>query len=99
LISQLAGRDQPGPIVGQQEIAKEKGALILDDPRFHFEVKLEDGSCYKWLLVPDTIHGIDMEIDHFIRDDPTMDDARLNRDLAMEMIADWLFSGPFEKNV
>jgi acetyl esterase/lipase len=94
MVSKLAGRDVPGPIVGQKEVAIGK-LLIFDDPTFHFQVDHEDGHNYKWLLVPDTIHGFDMEIEGLVRDEITMADARLKRDKVIQVIGRWLFTGAF----
>jgi acetyl esterase/lipase len=96
MMSNFARRDTPGRVVGRQETAI-GGSLILNDPNFHFEEKLEDGSCYKWLLVPDTIHGFDMPLDGLVREEGLLRDMEVRKELTMKMIADWLFEGAFAK--
>ncbi|KAK4149547.1 hypothetical protein C8A00DRAFT_37858 [Chaetomidium leptoderma] len=59
----LAGKRIPGldEVVGCEETVG-KGLLITEgDERFSWEETMEDGSRYKWLLVPDTIHGFDQD--------------------------------------
>jgi acetyl esterase/lipase len=54
-ISKLAGREVPAmeQTVGR-EGQSDHGQMLFDDERFHFEQTYNDGSSYKWLLVPDT---------------------------------------------
>lgn len=54
-ISKLAGREVPAmeQTVGR-EGQSDHGQMLFDDDRFHFEQTYNDGSSYKWLLVPDT---------------------------------------------
>lgn len=46
LVYKLAGRRVEVDVVGREEVAG-KGELVLDDERFFYEVKGEDGSCYR----------------------------------------------------
>jgi acetyl esterase/lipase len=93
LISRLAGRESTAAVVGQEALAP-VGGLIVDDPRFHFEEKRLGGS-YKWLLVPDTIHGFDQTIESLVNDPALMDDAKQKQEKVMRMIGEWLLSCPF----
>lgn len=87
----LAGREIPDvrEIVGQQKPVGE-GELKLDDEKFYFE---EDGTggSYRWLLVPDTIHGFDQKIEPLVRDDVTVKDARIKTEKVVKMIGEWLY--------
>ncbi|KAH8882943.1 alpha/beta-hydrolase [Thozetella sp. PMI_491] len=97
LASRLASRPVPSmdEPVGRKEAA-EKGELILDDERFHFE-ETSDGKRYRWLLVPDTIHGFDQGIERLVRGDTTLlEDARVKTDKTISIIGDWLLSGPLK---
>ncbi|CAJ0546653.1 Ff.00g012800.m01.CDS01 [Fusarium sp. VM40] len=92
---ELAGIEMAGQTVGRSQTGPE-GKLILDDERFSYEVKTEDGS-YRWLLIPDQIHGYDhyqkMKILH--RDSRLSKDAELKTKEAQKLIGEWLFKGPF----
>ncbi|KAL0930466.1 alpha beta hydrolase fold protein [Colletotrichum truncatum] len=93
LIHKLAGRPAPPAIVGKEEAAG-KGELILDDERFHFEVSNTDGSRYKWLLVPDTIHGFDQNIGGLVRDPVLMEDAEIKIQKTIKIIGEWVLQAP-----
>ncbi len=93
MICKLAGRDAGELRVGRQEVAEE-GQLILDDERFYFEQKTKGGS-YKWLLVPDTVHGFDHDIPMLSGDAGLLEDAAPKREKIHRMIAEWLMAGPF----
>ncbi|EPE03915.1 alpha beta hydrolase fold protein [Ophiostoma piceae UAMH 11346] len=95
MMSKLAGRPVPAePKSGSSE-AHAPGALILDDERFAFEERTENSS-YKWLLVPDALHGFDMTFVHRFKKDPLYEDHMLKKGLCMALINEWLFSGPFK---
>ncbi|CEI62366.1 unnamed protein product [Fusarium venenatum] len=83
---QAVGRSHVGP----------PGKLILDDEKFSFEVKKHDGN-YRWLLIPDQIHGYDhydsLQLLH--GDKELSKDAELKTREAQKLIGRWLFEGPF----
>ncbi|KAK1758914.1 Alpha/Beta hydrolase protein [Echria macrotheca] len=94
----LAGRKVPevDEAMGREEVGA-VGELVLEgDERFAFEERDEEGGrFYRWLLVPDTIHGFDQEqISRMVRDKVTMEDAMLKRDKVVGLIGEWLLSGP-----
>ncbi len=93
-ISRLAGRRMPrmDEPIGRQETVGE-GELILDDERFHFE-KSADGKRYRWLLVPDVVHGFDQKIESMVRDPVLMKDGRIKTQKTIELIGQWLLEGP-----
>ncbi|KDN64095.1 hypothetical protein CSUB01_05113 [Colletotrichum sublineola] len=93
LIHKLAGRPPPPATVGKQETVG-KGELILDDERFHFEVSNADGSAYRWLLVPDTIHGFDQHLEAFIRDPELLEDAKIKTQKTIKIIGEWVLQAP-----
>lgn len=90
-ISKLAGRDSPSweDPVGREGHA-EMGQMHLDDERFHWEQNYNDGSSYKWLLVPDTIHNFDQRIGGVIRDTEFRADAEQKAEATMKEIGEWL---------
>jgi acetyl esterase/lipase len=93
----LAGKRVPAldEVVGCEETVG-KGVLITGgDERFAWEETREDGSRYRWLLVPDTIHGFDQDnIEGLARDPVLMEDARIKRDKVIDLIGRWLLDGP-----
>ncbi|AEO67264.1 uncharacterized protein THITE_2144678 [Thermothielavioides terrestris NRRL 8126] len=95
----LAGKRVPGldEVVGCQEPVG-KGVLITEgDERFAWEVTLEDGSRYKWLLVPDTIHGFDQDhIGEFTKDPVLQEDAQIKTAKVVDMVGQWLLDGPLK---
>ncbi|KAF6802763.1 alpha beta hydrolase fold protein, partial [Colletotrichum musicola] len=62
--------------------------------RFHFEVSGADGSRYKWLLVPDTIHGFDQNIAALVRDPELVEDAEIKTQKTMKIIGEWVLKAP-----
>lgn len=102
LASRLAGRPIPAmdEVVGRQALTP-KGKLVMDDEVYHWEVQVapstEQGGdarrrCYKWLLVPDSIHGFDMEIQSFVRNDPAHQaDMKAKTAQTIGLIGDWLW--------
>ncbi len=80
------GRDQEGPA----------GELILDDERYSFEVRRKDGN-YKWLLIPDQIHGFDhyKKMQPLHKDKELATDAELKTKECQKLIGEWLFAGAF----
>lgn len=97
MICGLAGRRVPllEEVVGREAVAG-LGELITEgDERFCWEEKqhdgVNDGAKYKWLLVPDQIHGFDQEnIGSLARDKGMMEDAKVKREQVMRMIGEWL---------
>jgi acetyl esterase/lipase len=95
LVSKLAGRKAPmsdQPVGGSEPVGK--GALVLDDERYAFEERTGDGGRYRWLLVPDTVHGFDQSISGLVRDEELMKDARIKTDKTISIIGEWLLGGP-----
>jgi len=98
MIRRLAGRGMNGveEMAGREEVVAGKGELILDDQRFCFEERKSGRTNYKWLLVPDTIHGFDQtNIEVMVRDKELLEDARLKTAESQKAIGEWLFAGPF----
>lgn len=93
-ISKLAGRDVPSfeTPVGR-EAPFDMGHVSLageGDERFHFEQRYDDGSSYKWLLVPDTIHNFDQRIGGVVRDVDFRADAEQKNETVMKEIGEWI---------
>ncbi len=93
MICALAGKDMGGSTVGREEVGK-MGELELDDQKFSFEVR-NDGGAYKWLLVPDVVHGYDQRLGEVVRDPLFTEDAELKRIKVQNVIAEWLLTGAF----
>ncbi|KAF9874787.1 hypothetical protein CkaCkLH20_07924 [Colletotrichum karsti] len=93
LIHSLAGRPPPPTVVGKEEVVGD-GELVLDDERFHFEVSGTDGSRYKWLLVPDTVHGFDQHLGGLVRDEVLLADAEIKMQKTIKMIGEWVLKAP-----
>ncbi|OLN95761.1 Arylesterase 1 [Colletotrichum chlorophyti] len=93
LIHRLAGHPPPSDVVGRQE-STGKGELILDDEKFHFEVSNPDGSQYKWLLIPDTVHGFDQDLSTITRDPGLHEDAEIKAQKTMKIIGEWIRQAP-----
>jgi len=96
LVSRLAGREVRGDVMGRRETAG-KGELVLDDERFSWEVRREDGRWYRWLLVPDTVHGFDQDLGALTGDRETLEDARIKTEKTRRIIGEWLRQGVFGK--
>ncbi|KAB5578828.1 Alpha/Beta hydrolase protein [Coniochaeta sp. 2T2.1] len=96
LISKFAGRTVSADVVGRPEVAG-KGELVLDDERFTWEVKREDGSRYKWLLVPDTVHGFDHDLSGLTSDKELLEDAAVKAEKTRKIIGEWLQDCVFGK--
>lgn len=95
MICGLTGRDVGHEAPGQSSIGP-FGELILDDERFSFEVNTDDGN-YKWLLIPDQLHGHDhpMKGASMIISNRMLEDAKLKTEKVQRLIGEWLFRGPF----
>lgn len=96
LISKLAGREVSSDVVGREAVA-EKGEIILDDERFYWDEKKDDGSWYRWLLVPDTVHGFDQDISAITKDPELMADAAIKTEKTRKIIGEWLGEAVFGK--
>ncbi|GAB1318529.1 Alpha/beta hydrolase fold-3 domain-containing protein [Madurella fahalii] len=100
MMCKLAGRRVPGleEVIGQEGTAG-KGELITEgDDRFSWEEETPDGRRYKWLLVPDTIHGFDQDnIAGLTKDRVLLEDAWMKRDKVIKLIGEWLLDGPLKK--
>ncbi|KAJ7228134.1 Alpha/Beta hydrolase protein [Mycena haematopus] len=91
--AKLAGRVEPriDEVAGRAEIAG-KGELILDDERFHFEA-----GTYRWLLVPDVVHGFDeARVGRLSRDPVMAEDMGIKTDKVIALIGEWLLAGPLK---
>ncbi len=96
MAAQLAGRkvpmlDQP---VGREEAGAD-GELVLDDERFHFE-EVSEGKRYRWLLVPDSVHGFDQKIEALARDPTMLKDKYAKTDKVIDLVGKWLLDGPLK---
>ncbi|PTD06435.1 hypothetical protein FCULG_00006289 [Fusarium culmorum] len=95
MICGLSGRQIEEQTVGRSCVGP-PGKLILDDEKFSFGLKNHDVN-YRWLLIPDQIHGYDhydsMELLH--GDKELSKDAELKTKEAQNLIGEWLFEGPF----
>lgn len=92
LAARLAGRPVPGmeQKVGQEETAP-RGELILEgDERFAWEKEVAGGE-YRWLLVPDVLHGFDMPLPEMGGELTERKDAAIKTEKLMGMIAEWLW--------
>lgn len=80
-----------GDMVGQEMVARRKGELTLGDDRFHWNVKGErrsEESSYRWLLVPDAIHGFDQEIGSMVKDPELMADLESKTNECIQLIGE-----------
>ncbi|KAK3399730.1 Alpha/Beta hydrolase protein [Sordaria brevicollis] len=88
-VEETIGREEPG----------ERGKCEFEDERFHWWDNLTvDGKKwrYRWLLVPDVIHGYDHEnIGSLIRDEEAVKDGLEKREEVMEEVRQWLLDGIF----
>ncbi|KAJ4423539.1 hypothetical protein N0V82_001864 [Gnomoniopsis sp. IMI 355080] len=92
MASRLAGKPVPGmdEKVGKEETTPQ-GELILEgDERFAWEQKTA-GREYRWLLVPDVLHGFDMPLPEIRREIVEGEDASIKTEKLMGLIAEWLW--------
>lgn len=100
----LGGKKVPGveDMLGREEVGGEKGKLELEDERFHWRVEVtdseEDGQMevkrrYRWLLVPDAIHGYDQDGVGRFGDEELVSDGMEKREEVMKIIRGWLMDG------
>jgi len=105
MITRLAGRKVPTmeDKVGAEDLdegAEGRGTprgMILDDRddgRWSFEEIKEDGSRYKWLLIPDAIHGFDQSLVGLIKDPKIKEDVTQKTQQLIDIVGEWLLSGP-----
>ncbi|KAK4159291.1 Alpha/Beta hydrolase protein [Cladorrhinum sp. PSN259] len=97
MICGLAGRRVPliEEVVGREEGEEAvEGELVTEgDERYSWEEGDEaEGTNYKWLLVPNQVHGFDQDgIGHLAMGDKKMlDDAMKKRDKIIGIMGDWL---------
>lgn len=107
LACKLGGKKVPGveDMLGREEVGGEKGKLELEDERFHWRVEVtdseeeeEDGKMqvkrrYRWLLVPDAIHGYDQDGVGRFGDEELVSDGMEKREEVMKIIRGWLMDG------
>ncbi|KAK3986514.1 Alpha/Beta hydrolase protein [Cladorrhinum sp. PSN332] len=95
MICGLAGRRVPliEEVVGREAVVGE-GELVTDgDERYSWEEHDEgEGTRYKWLLVPDQVHGFDQDsIGHLAMGDKKMlEDANAKREKVIAIMGEWL---------
>lgn len=91
MASLLAHRPEPSVDVkvGQEQPGA-PGELILDDERFMFQHVDDDGGEVQWLLVPDQIHGFDLEPLGFHGSEDAFRDAQLKTEAYQRILGDWL---------
>jgi acetyl esterase/lipase len=92
LASMLANRPEPSPDVrvGQEKPSARPGELILDDERFSFEHVGDDGRGVRWLLIPDQIHGFDVEPVGFHGNEEAFQDAQVKAKAYRKILGEWL---------
>lgn len=91
MASLLAHRPEPSSDVkvGQEELGV-PGELILDDERFAFRHVDADGKEVQWLLIPDQIHGFDLEPAGFHGSEEAFRDAQVKAEAYQKILGDWL---------
>ncbi|KAK4173367.1 Alpha/Beta hydrolase protein [Triangularia setosa] len=96
MICSLAGKQVPrdDEVIGRQITTKEGELITGNDDRYAWEevIKTDGGARYKWLLIPDQIHGFDQDsIGHMVgNDEKCLRDAKMKTDKMIEIIGDWL---------
>ncbi|KAK4222291.1 Alpha/Beta hydrolase protein [Podospora fimiseda] len=104
MICGLAGRRVPliEEVIGREAIVGHGELITEGDERYSWEEFDEsDGTRYKWLLVPDQVHGFDQDsIGNFaVGDGEMLRDARAKRDKVIGKLGEWLvsvFEGEFQ---
>jgi acetyl esterase/lipase len=91
MASVLAHRPEPSPDtkVGQKDPGT-TGKLILDDERFAFEHIDGNGEEVQWLLIPDQIHGFDLEPVGFHGSEKAFQDAQVKTEAYQKILGNWL---------
>lgn len=105
----LAGQRVPGveEVIGQEKPRVKDGEddslLEFEDEKFHWQVVVYGGGGspdgkkmwrYKWLLVPDVVHGFDQDnIGTMIRDEEAVGDGLEKREEVMKEVLRWLMEG------
>ncbi|KAK0621865.1 Alpha/Beta hydrolase protein [Bombardia bombarda] len=99
MICGLAGRRVPGKgeSPGREEVGR-KGELVLEgDERFAFEERTAEGGRYRWLLVPDAIHGFDQNIRPLVRGEvEVLEDGGEKTERVIGEVGEWLKEGVFK---
>lgn len=74
-----------------QDVPGTPGKLILHDERFSFEhVDDSNGEEVRWLLIPDQIHGFDLEPEGFHGSEEAFRDAQVKTEAYQKLLGDWL---------
>ncbi|CCC14096.1 unnamed protein product [Sordaria macrospora k-hell] len=90
----LAGKKVPGveEVLGREEPHdfRRNGLLEFEDEKFHWNESWR----YRWLLVPDVVHGYDQDnIGTIMRDEEAVRDGLEKREKVMEEVRQWLLDG------
>ncbi|KAL1871952.1 hypothetical protein Daus18300_004589 [Diaporthe australafricana] len=91
MASVLAHRPEPSADVkvGQDGLAA-PGGLILDDERFAFQHVGDDREEVRWLLIPDQVHGFDLDPVEFHGSEEAFHDAQAKTKAYQKVLGDWL---------
>lgn len=91
MASVLAHQPEPSADVkvGQEGLGA-PGELILNNERFAFQHADDDGEEVRWLLVPDQIHGFDLEPAGFHGSEEAFHDAKAKTKAYKKSLGDWL---------
>ncbi|KAK0742099.1 Alpha/Beta hydrolase protein [Apiosordaria backusii] len=96
MICSLAGKRVPrdDEVIGRQAINKEGELITVNDDRYAWEevIKTDGGARYRWMLIPDQIHGFDQDsISHMVgNDEECLKDAKKKTEKMIEIIGEWL---------
>lgn len=91
MASVLARRPEPAADVKVgQEKPSAPGELVLDDERFAFGHVDDDGKEVQWLLIPDQIHGFDLEPAGFHGSEEAFQDAQAKTKAYQKILGEWL---------
>ncbi|KAI1453326.1 alpha/beta-hydrolase [Annulohypoxylon moriforme] len=92
MANKMAGRPEPpfSDRVGRDKRSAGQGEFVLDDERFAFDARDEDGKkSVRWLLVPDQIHGFDKLPPHW-QGEEAGEDAKLKEIGYQKIAGEWL---------
>ncbi|KAJ0107231.1 hypothetical protein J7T55_007601 [Diaporthe amygdali] len=98
MASVLARRPEPS---SDDKVGQEKpgvpGKLILDDERFAFKHVDDDGREVQWLLIPDQIHGFDLDPVDFHGSQEAFQDAQVKTEEYQKILGEWLHNSTWTK--